>query len=103
MAGKRVDNTMTLLNLSKQDRIATVSLTADELIILCGALHEYTRHNEKPIIYKLYAGLMMIRDLTEYGHIDNVCFDMVADCYKRKRELKNNIAKSQGISVEETW
>ena len=93
---------MTLLNLSKQDRIATVSLTADELIILCGALHEYTRHNEKPIIYKLYAGLM-IRDLTEYGHIDNVCFDMVADCYKRKRELKNNIAKSQGISVEETW
>lgn len=77
---------MNILNVSKNERKAVVSLTADELVKLANVLYNAPDGDKNNLYYKLYSEIMLARDLSQYGHIDGFCFEKIAECRKK---LKN--------------
>lgn len=73
---------MEITSISKTDNRANVELTSDELVILCNALfrvrdREEFKNREK--YHKLYSELMLARDVSQYGHVDNFCLGRIVD------------------------
>lgn len=61
---------MNILNISKSDKNVTVSLTSDELQMLCNLM------SERPDIVKdqfhqLHSELLIANNLCQCGHLDN--------------------------------
>lgn len=71
---------MTINSVSKDSGKATFTLNASELVTLCNAMHHAKDKTNNPCFYHIYSNLMMMRDLSQYGHIDNFCFDQIIKC-----------------------
>lgn len=71
---------MNILNISKKDTEATVILSSDELVKLCNVLYGANEENKDELYYRLYNELMIARDLSQYGHIDNFCLGNIIKC-----------------------
>lgn len=82
---------MKLLNLSKEKKKVTVELSSDELVVLCNCMYYTDRQNDLNLNnqfgYELYADMMAIRDLCQYGHIDGFCFGQMQK-YKKTKEYR---------------
>ena len=80
---------MKLLNLSKEKKNVTVELSADELILLCNCMYYTDRQDNlnNQFGHELYADMMAIRDLCQYGHIDGFCFGQMQK-YKKTKEYR---------------
>ena len=78
---------MKLLNLSKEEKKVTVELSSDELVLLCNCMYHADGQNNlnNQFGYELYADMMEIRDLCQYGHIDSFCFSQMQK-YKKTKE-----------------
>lgn len=61
-----------------------ITLNSSELVAICNALYRdkelLSEYNE------MYSDFMMIRDLSQYGHVDNWCLMKIVD----KRGLKKD-------------
>lgn len=82
---------MNIVNISKQDRQVIVILSADDLVDIANSLYKTTDDRSK--CKRLYADIMMCRDLCQYGHIDDWCLEKIAQ--KRgilQKKEKNNEA-----------
>ena len=62
---------MHIEKLSVKDREVTVSLSADEIVKLCNSLHYTPEKQQNDIYHKLYSDLLLMRDICQYGRIDN--------------------------------
>ena len=62
---------MHIEKLSVKDREVTVSLSADEIVKLCNSLHYTPEKHQNDIYHKLYSDLLLVRDICQYGRIDN--------------------------------
>ena len=80
---------MKLLNLSKEKKKVTVELSSDELVLLCNWMYYTDRQDNlnNQFGYELYADMMAIRDLCQYGHIDGFCFGQMQK-YKKTKEYR---------------
>lgn len=78
---------MNIQNISKEKRNVIVELEADDLVMICNALYSQLeeKKNREPF-FQLYSDMMMVRDLCQYGHIDNFCLSNIVKC-------RNNIGK----------
>lgn len=74
---------MTINSVSKDNREATLTINNTELVTLCNAMYHAKDEMNNPCFYHIYGNLMMIRDLSQYGHIDGFCFDGITKCRKR--------------------
>ena len=72
---------MEIESILKQEREATVSLSADELVIVCNALYsQFGEKKDNENFLQLYSDMMMARDLCQYGHVDNFCLHNIVKC-----------------------
>lgn len=62
---------MHIEKLSVKDREVTVRLSADEIVKLCNSLHYAPEKQQNDIYHKLYSDLLLVRDICQYGRIDN--------------------------------
>lgn len=62
---------MHIEKLSVKDREVTVRLSADEIVKLCNSLHYTPEKQQNDIYHKLYSDLLLVRDICQYGRIDN--------------------------------
>ena len=74
---------MNILNVSKNERKAVVSLSSDELVKLANVLYNAPDRDKTNLYYKLYSEIMLARDLSQYGHIDGFCFEKIAECRRK--------------------
>ena len=79
---------MTIVSVSKEKREATITLGASELVELCNALFLTKEYREKEVFYHMYGNLMMVRDLSQYGHIDGFSFNSIAECREKANERR---------------
>lgn len=76
---------MEILNISKENKEVIVSLDSDELVKLCNCLYKTDDSNKNSLYHKLYGQLMMCRDLSQYGHIDDWCFEKIVEQRERAK------------------
>ena len=75
---------MNIQSISKEKSEAIVTLTSSELVTLCNVLYEKTvGEDASKTALKLYADLMIARDLSQYGHIDAFCLECIIKCRER--------------------
>ena len=77
---------MNIQKISKKKREAIVSLSADELVKICNALYNVEDSHKNKLYYKLYSDLMIARDMCQYGHIDNFCFEQITKAREKAKE-----------------
>ena len=80
---------MDILSLSKDSKRVTVTLDSDELVKLCNVLYKAEDKDKNVLYYKLYSDLMLARDLSQYGHLDEFCFKNIAQCRDEAKNLLN--------------
>ena len=71
---------MTIESVSKADRSATITLDATELTKLCNTLYKAPEDQRNGIYYRLYNDMMIVKDLTQYGHLDDFRIEKVVKC-----------------------
>lgn len=70
---------MNIFSISKTKREVTLSLSSDELVKICNVLYNAAEEQRNNVYHNLYADMMIARDLSQYGHIDNFCLDRVVE------------------------
>lgn len=78
---------MNIHEISKERGRVVVELSADDLINICNSLYSQFEKNNARFL-QLYSDMMMIRDLCQYGHIDDFCLGRITEC----RNIINNLA-----------
>ena len=83
---------MNILSVSKEKREAVIKLDASELVMLCNVMYhadkdEYKDRHED--FYRVYNNLMLVRDLSQYGHIDDFCLNSIVKAREKMKELDN--------------
>lgn len=81
---------MKLLSASSEERNAVVQFDTPELIVLSNILYHATKNmSPKNVTYQLCSDLMIARDLSQHGRID----DFGLDCIMKHRQMaRDNIA-----------
>ena len=93
---------MNILNISKSDKNATVSLTSDELQMLCNLM------SERPDIIKdqfhqLYSELLITNNLCQYGHLDNFTLAQIVKAKNRTNDYLAGILPQKDIDTFNTY
>ena len=79
---------MNIQTISKEKKEVMVELTADDLIIICKALHaQSSEERNNDYFMQLYSDMMMARDLCQYGHMDDFCLHSIVKCRSELRGL----------------
>lgn len=71
---------MTINSLSRNNRIVDVSLSSSELVEICNYIYKVKESEQ--IDSRLYRQMMIARELSQYGHIDELGFESISECYK---------------------
>jgi len=72
---------MNILSVSKIKNEAIISLDSTELVMLCNILYQAAKDpNTKATCHKMHYGLMIARDLSQYGNIDDFCLNSMIKC-----------------------
>lgn len=72
---------MNIQRISKYEREVTVDLSADDLVMICNALHyQFNEKEDKENFCRLYSDMMMARDLCQYGQVDDFCLQNIIKC-----------------------
>ena len=78
---------MNILSVSKEKNEAVIRLNSNELVELCNVLYKAQSEDKKKIFYLIWGNMMMARDLSQYGHIDDFCFEKIAQCREKIKQL----------------
>ena len=84
---------MNIQNISKENKEATITLSADELVKICNVLYGTADKEKTDLYYQLYSEMMIARDMCQYGHIDNFCLENIVKCRNSfdKKVVDDNI------------
>lgn len=77
---------MKIQRLDVGKREATITLDADELVAVCNSLYRDVERKKKN--NRLYADLMLVRDLSQYGHVDDWCMGKIMEQRELAKEDK---------------
>lgn len=79
---------MRIHGVSQTERKAVVSLSSEELVDICNALHnvEDERRNERFLL--MYVNFQNARDLSIYGHLDIFSLEYALNCKKQADKRK---------------
>lgn len=80
---------MVINSISKDSGKATFTINADELVTLCNAMRHAKDTMKNPCFYRIYGNLLLIRDLSQYAHIDTLCFKMISERRENMKEKYN--------------
>lgn len=97
---------MTITNISKEDKKATIELSSSELVDICNALHASSSTNKNEQYHTLYSELMIARDICQYGHIDDFCLEQIIKERNITTALKtaaNNALSDKNIATFNTY
>lgn len=89
---------MNILNISKSDKNVTVSLTSDELQMLCNLM------SERPDIVKdqfhqLHSELLIANNLCQCGHLDNFALTQIVKAKNRTNDYLAGILPQKDIDT----
>ena len=70
---------MKILSISKEKSEVVISLYSDELIKICNVFYNAPEELWDNLYHKLYTDMMVERDLSQYGHIDDFCLERIVD------------------------
>lgn len=70
---------MRILSISKEKSEVVMSLSSDELVKICNVFYNTPEKLRDNLYHKLYADMMIARDLSQYGHIDGFCLERIVD------------------------
>lgn len=73
---------MRVETVSMERREAILTLDASELVLLCNALYDFPEEHRNKRYYKLRSDLMLVRDMSQYGHVDDFCLQRIMECRK---------------------
>lgn len=76
---------MEIINISKEKGKVVVSLDSSELVTICNTMYNTPDDKTNAKHYKLYSDMMIARDLCQYGHIDDFCFNCIAESRSKAR------------------
>lgn len=94
---------MNIQSISKENQEVTVKLSKDDLINICNALYAQSgEEKDNDYFMQLYSDMMMVRDLCQYGHVDDFCLTSIVKCRSKLRgfgtvasiEDRNNLIDS---------
>lgn len=71
---------MDILNISKDEGVTIVRLSSSELVKLANVLYRSPDEEKNGLYYKLYGEIMIARELSQYGHIDDFSFKCISKC-----------------------
>jgi len=71
---------MTIKSISMDKGIVDVKLSASELVEICNYIYK-AKESEK-VDSRLYRQMMIARELSQYGHIDELAFESLSECYE---------------------
>lgn len=83
---------MNIQSISKKDKEIVAILDADDLVSLENVMYQVTkcqnngdlRLNET--FYRLYANVMLARNLCQYGHLDDFSFEHIEKAREKAKE-----------------
>ena len=78
---------MKIENISKSNEQVTMTLNKDELVLLCNTMYcvekagddDAKREAKRELFHKVYADLIIAKDLCQYGHIDDFDFKLIVN------------------------
>lgn len=70
---------MNIQNIDKSKKEVTVILDSDELVKICNCMHKADNENQKGNFHTLYSEMIIARELSQYGHIDNWALSKVVE------------------------
>lgn len=70
---------MVIQNVDKSKKEVTVILDSDELVKICNCMYKAHSDNQKGIYHQLYSEMIVARELSQYGHIDNWALSKVVE------------------------
>ena len=68
---------MKIITVDSSKNEATITLNSTELVAICNSLFRDTER--KPNTNRLYADFMLIRDLSQYSHVDDWCLSRIVE------------------------
>lgn len=87
---------MNIKNISKNDGQVVMTLNKDELTVICNTMyyHEKAGGDEakRELFHRVYADLILAKDLCQYGHIDDFSFSCIT---RERKNWVNKYEKSQ--------
>lgn len=69
-----------------------LELSADEVNILNNVMFQCSKEERSPMFWELYAGIMIARDISQYGHLDSLSIEfqlLRTQLLSSRRRIKN--------------
>lgn len=73
---------MDVKNIEKGKEVL-IALSIDDIKKLCNVLYNTDNKEKNNSYWQLYSDMMIVRDLCEYGHIDNFCLEQVQEARRK--------------------
>ena len=74
---------MNIKNITKSTNQVNMTLEKDELVMLCNVMYRAKEAGvdeiKSALFHKLYADLIMVSNLCQYGHVDDFAFNLIMD------------------------
>lgn len=91
---------MEIESILKQQQEVNVSLSADDLVIICNALYsQLGEKKDNENFLQLYSDMMIARDLCQYGHVDNFCLHNIVKCRNGIESGLNGVLSDDDIDT----
>ena len=75
--------TMNIKNITKSTNQVNMTLEKDELVMLCNVMYRAKEAGvdeiKSALFHKVYADLIMVTNLCQYGHVDDFAFNLIMD------------------------
>ena len=74
---------MNIKNITKSTNQVNMTLEKDELVMLCNVMYRAKEAGvdeiKSELFHKVYADLIMVTNLCQYGHVDDFAFNLIMD------------------------
>lgn len=84
-----------IINSVGRNSKVVLELSVDEVNILNNVMFQSSKKENNPMFWELYAGIMIARDISQYGHLDSFIIDRISDAKNRAFELKKGNTDEQ--------
>lgn len=83
---------MNIKNITKSTNQVNMTLEKDELVMLCNVMYEAeiacSNETKRELFHKLYADLIMVSNLCQYGHVDDFAFNLLMHERKYAKDIR---------------
>ena len=99
---------MNIKNITKSTNQVNMTLEKDELVMLCNVMYHakitISDETKRELFHKLYADLIMVTNLCQYGHVDDFAFNLIMDereyaGLKKFKRLEERLEEEQNHDI----